>query len=1025
MHNKYLVIERVLRMINKLKELQAKDYELNLPIPKISVNEIVLTIEKNSVYKNNFEIWNTSEGKLKGYVETKKSIVKPITISFEKDSTINYSINTNQLDVNRLYQDSIIITYNGGEIIVPFKIYITEKKQVKVIVNNDNNKPIIKKKKKKIYSMYFTEKSYNLLEKGKLIVNNYTDKKMIAVVECKQNFVIVERKIIEIDTTGTFEFDFKIPLLDKLFSIIPPRKNDISKNIKNKPEVNWYVDITLANEYIKKTFKLQSSITLYESIESNNVINNNIEYKNLLIETYDKLINSIFNNNKKGFNIIIENIESILNYNKQNIYMRLLYIYLLLETNKKKLAKNQLNSLLKYKSYYSTIDYNIIEILECLNKISTNKEVSKLELNTNNSWQVIMLINKAHGKYNIYNECKKNYNKGTKNTILLTLAANYLNKHPFVPNDKDKFYKVLLNWVINKNIISGKWKKEIERGYYKLVKYDNIYYVTALELYKVYGSTNLLKLFSQIAIANNCHNEVCYQAYYNLLKNKRYIEKLDISYASCCYKLKIDIDFKLVPNILSKEINDEKLLEYIYASLIKQKDDYNSLIILYKANIDDLALKIIEEIEIEYTHERIIILEYYLNKSITYNNWKDIRLKITNNLIKYLVEINSELLHTIINFAIENNEFLWVYKKFSHEQIVNYIDQDNLESLIKNLVKKKEYMTIYSYYERRYLDQLPKEYILNTISLLAEYRTDIAYKISYNEYIQGNFDKTSLNILVNNFTGTLKELIKLNKLTTNNTKKIQETILYKGFITRQQVDDVLEVYISYRSKYDNPTINRIMEYFFSAQILIEDFVPTKRYIEILEDIVMNSKEKNSLPIELALLKSYSKINVKNKTLAIKLVKKYIKNGIIFPWYFNIVNDEELKITERTMTYFEYNSKSSMKVNFYYKYDYENEYSKIEMKHIVFGLYTCKVVMFYNDLIQYYIQEETREGKKDIKISNIYLKKDIVNREDLFNKFDIINTIEMSKEVLDEESIEKSIEEYLTEIKRLEEFMNIM
>lgn len=1023
MYYKYLVIERVLKMIDKFKELQTKDYELNLPIPKISVKEIILTIEKNSIYKNSFEIWNTSEGKLKGYLETKKAIVKPITINFEKDSTIHYSINTSQLHSNRLYEDSIIITYNGGEIIVPFKIYITEKKSEKVIINNESNKPTIIKKKKKYYSMYFTEKSYNLLEKGKLIVNNYTDKKMIAIVECKQNFVIVDRKIIEIDTTGTFEFDFKITLLDKLFSIIPPRKNDIPNNIKNKPEVNWYVDITLANEYIKKTFKLQSSITLYESIESNNVINNNIEYKNLLIKTYDKLINSIINNNRKELNIIIENIESILNYNKQNIYMRLLYVYLLIETNKKKAAKNQLNFLLKYKGYYSTIDYNIIEILECLNRISSNKEISKLKLNIDNSWQVLMLINKSHGKYNIYNECKKIYRMGTKNTILLTLAANYLNKHPFVPNDKDKFYKVLLNWVVNKNIISGKWKKEIERGYYKLVKYDNIYYVTALKLYKVYGSTNLHKLFCQIAIANDCHNEVCYQAHYNLLKNRRYIEKLDVSYASCCYKLKINIDFKLVPNILSKEINDKKLKKYIYASLIKQKECYNSLIILYKANINDLAIKIIEEIE--YTHERIIILEYYLNKSITYNNWKDIRLKITNNLIKYLVEIKSELLHTIINFAIENNDFIWVYKKFSHKQIINYIRQGNLESFINNLVKEKEYMTIYNYYERRYLDQLPKEYILNTINQISKYRTDIAYKISYNEYIQGNYDKISLNILVNNFTGTLEELIKLYKLTNNNTKKIQETILYKGFITRKQVDDVLEVYISYRNKYDNSTINRIMDYYFSAQILIEDFIPTKSYIEILEEIVINSKEKDSMPIELALLKSYSKINVKNKDLAIKLVKKYIKNGIIFPWYFSIVNDEELELTERTMTYFEYNSKSSIRVNFYYKFDYEKEYTKIKMRHIVFGLYTCKIVIFYNEVIQYYIQEETREGKKDIKISNIYLKKDVVNREDLFNKFDIINTIQMSLEVLDEESIEESIKEYLTETRRLEEFMNIM
>jgi hypothetical protein len=115
---------------------------------------------------------------------------------------------------------------------------------------------------------------------------------------------------------------------------------------------------------------------------------------------------------------------------------------------------------------------------------------------------------------------------------------------------------------------------------------------------------------------------------------------------------------------------------------------------------------------------------------------------------------------------------------------------------------------------------------------------------------------------------------------------------------------------------------------------------------------------------------------------------------------------------RIQQYFEYNSQPDIEVIFNYRFDDEVEYSQLKMKHVALGLYIVSIVMFYNESIQYYIEEVYKDGSRDIKSSDFYTNKEISEQEEAETLFDLINTIEISKEMNDAISMEKTVAHYI-------------
>jgi hypothetical protein len=142
-----------------------------------------------------------------------------------------------------------------------------------------------------------------------------------------------------------------------------------------------------------------------------------------------------------------------------------------------------------------------------------------------------------------------------------------------------------------------------------------------------------------------------------------------------------------------------------------------------------------------------------------------------------------------------------------------------------------------------------------------------------------------------------------------------------------------------------------------------------------------------------------------------IIKKHIQIGIMFPWYLNIIEASGIGPNMRAQHYFEYYTAYHKQVNFCFRIGSDTHYEKIPMKHIVFGLFLAKVVLFYGEHIQYYI-EEFDAFKLDISNSDVYIKDEVQELEDDNNLYDTMNTIEISRQLKDEESLEYAIETYM-------------
>ena len=86
-----------------------------------------------------------------------------------------------------------------------------------------------------------------------------------------------------------------------------------------------------------------------------------------------------------------------------------------------------------------------------------------------------------------------------------------------------------------------------------------------------------------------------------------------------------------------------------------------------------------------------------------------------------------------------------------------------------------------------------------------------------------------------------------------------------------------------------------------------------------------------------------------------------------------------------------------------------EYCTEEMRNIYGGVYCREFVLFYGEVLQYYIMEEV-DGKSQLTESNTIQKTDMA-RETEESRYSMLNDIAISKTMQDYETLDELVEEY--------------
>ena len=134
---------------------------------------------------------------------------------------------------------------------------------------------------------------------------------------------------------------------------------------------------------------------------------------------------------------------------------------------------------------------------------------------------------------------------------------------------------------------------------------------------------------------------------------------------------------------------------------------------------------------------------------------------------------------------------------------------------------------------------------------------------------------------------------------------------------------------------------------------------------------------------------------------------------ILPFFLEFVREvPELRVYADKV-FIEYKGEPNGKAVLHYVVEMGNgeggEYCTEEMRNVYGGVYCKEFVLFYGEVLQYYIMEEI-DGKAHLTESNTIQRTDMAGGNDE-SRYNMLNDIAISKTMQDYETLDELLEEY--------------
>ena len=290
--------------------------------------------------------------------------------------------------------------------------------------------------------------------------------------------------------------------------------------------------------------------------------------------------------------------------------------------------------------------------------------------------------------------------------------------------------------------------------------------------------------------------------------------------------------------------------------------------------------------------------------------------------------------------------------------------------------------------------------------------------LAYLCFKKGKYDTNILKYLVIYYEGLSKDMrdiwqaaeafdVDSNELC----QRLLEQVLYSG----AYISDLLEIYKSYKKGYVDP----VLEHSFLAQWAY-DYFEKDRLVNsyIFEQIAKLYANYEWLLVEkLAYLKYFAEnereLKEDTRVVAVRFIRDLLAENIFLSYFLKYVQDvPELRVYADKV-FIEYKGTPGGKAILHYVLEFGDgeggEYCTEEMRNIYGGVYCKEFVLFYGEVLQYYIMEEV-DGKSQLTESNTIQKTEMVNGTEE-SRYSMLNDIAISKTMQDYETLNELIEEY--------------
>lgn len=353
-------------------------------------------------------------------------------------------------------------------------------------------------------------------------------------------------------------------------------------------------------------------------------------------------------------------------------------------------------------------------------------------------------------------------------------------------------------------------------------------------------------------------------------------------------------------------------------------------------------------------------------------------------------------------------------------QSINFdtLQKDARKYLIDMLVSNRLYEKAYDMAMEYGIDMLAaaSQVVLCENALKVQHvDDDFMVQLAISAFKTGKYSDLVLKYLCENYTGPTDELINLwhaaDKFSISS-MKLDERILEQGIYTQIEPEKISDIFMEYYKRAGNEKL--ILAY---ISLVAHGYLHNGRckadfIFDIIEKRFIGNRTLNDA-CQLALLKHFAeKTDITQAELEIEdtLLKYYIYNNMYFDFFARL----DYRLLEKYFLYdkafLQYESTPGTHVVLHYSRDEDGEeFNSEDMVEMYDGIYVKTFVIFFGELIRYYITEE-HDNSIEVKESNRLTCNNIPGDND-HSRYNLINEMIISDTLSDETTLKSNIDEY--------------
>ena len=353
-------------------------------------------------------------------------------------------------------------------------------------------------------------------------------------------------------------------------------------------------------------------------------------------------------------------------------------------------------------------------------------------------------------------------------------------------------------------------------------------------------------------------------------------------------------------------------------------------------------------------------------------------------------------------------------------QSINFdtLQKDARKYLIDMLVSNRLYEKAYDMAMEYGIDMLAaasKVVLCENALKVQHVDDDFMVQLAISAFKTGKYSDLVLKYLCENYTGPTDELINLwhaaDKFSISS-MKLDERILEQGIYTQIEPEKISDIFLEYYKRAGNDKlilayISLVAHGYLHSGGCKADFI-----FDVIEKRFIGNRTLNDA-CQLALLKHFAeKTDITQAELEIEdtLLKYYIYNNMYFDFFARL----DYRLLEKYFLYdkafLQYESTPGTHVVLHYSRDEDGEeFNSEDMVEMYDGIYVKTFVIFFGELIRYYITEE-HDNSIEVKESNRLTCNNIPGDND-HSRYNLINEMIISDTLSDETTLKSNIDEY--------------